>query len=126
MTVPFTAPVLAQGADQHALSNTEIEYTYPELGTVVLRIGDGELGYAWTAGPAAGNQASNLAYQSRKIGDELYLINWHDPENEDFVVLVIDLGASTVHGTALWAYQTDSPGTFFGKAVISRVEGFER
>ncbi len=126
VTVSFIAPVIAQEADQNALSNIEIEYTYPELGTVVLRIGDGELGYAWTSGPSAGIEASNRAYQSRQIGDELYLLNWHDPENEDFVVLVIDLGAAMVHGTALWAYQTDSPGSLFGKAAISRVERFER
>ena len=125
MTIPFAAPVIAEEANSQALSNIEIEYTYPELGTVVLRIGDGELGYAWTAGPSAGNQASNRAYLSRKIGDELYLVNWHDPENVDFVVLVIDFRESMVHGTALWAYQTDSPGTFFGKAAISRVERFE-
>jgi hypothetical protein len=126
VTVSFTARVIAQEADQNGLSNIEIEYTYPELGTVVLRIGDGELGYAWTSGPSAGNEASNRAYRSRKIGNELYLVNWHDPEKEDFVVLVIDLGASMVHGTAFWAYQTNSPGTFFGKAVISRMERFER
>jgi hypothetical protein len=125
LTVAISAPVRAQEDGAASLPNLEIEYTYEELGTVVLRLGDGVLGYVWKTGAGAGNQASNMPYQSRKIGEQLYLVNWHDVEKEDYVVLVIDLGALLVHGSALWAYETEHMGSFFGKATISRVERLE-
>jgi hypothetical protein len=111
LTVAISAPVRAQEDGAASLPNLEIEYTYEELGTVVLRLGDGVLGYVWKTGAG--------------IGEQLYLVNWHDVEKEDYVVLVIDLGALLVHGSALWAYETEHMGSFFGKATISRVERLE-
>ena len=46
--------VRAQESGQQALSNIELEYTYSDGGAVVLKIGDGILGYRWIAGPSAG------------------------------------------------------------------------
>ena len=111
----------AQEPGQQAISNIELEYTYSDGGAVVLKIDDGILGYRWTAGPSAGYEVSDRIYQSRKIGDEIYLVNWHDSENKDYVVLVIDLSEMLVHGSALAAYNTDDPFAFFDKAEIARV-----
>ena len=113
--------VRAQESGQQALSNIELEYTYSDGGAVVLKIGDGILGYRWIAGPSAGYEVTERRYQSRKIAAEIYLVNWHDSENSDYVNLVIDLNEMVVHGSALAAYDSDTPFAFFDIATIARV-----
>ena len=119
-------PVRAQESGQQALSNIELEYTYSDGGAVVLNIGDGILGYRWIAGPSAGYEVTERRYQSRKIAAEVYLVNWHDSENSDYVNLVIDLNEMVVHGSALAAYDSETPFAFFDLAKIARVERLER
>ena len=118
--------VRAQESGQQALSNIELEYTYSDGGAVVLKIGDGILGYRWIAGPSAGYEVTERRYQSRKIAAEIYLVNWHDSENSDYVNLVIDLNEMVVHGSALAAYDSETPFAFFDLAKIARVERLER
>ena len=122
LTIAPLIPAQAQAPGQQALLNIELEYTYHELGTVVLKIGDGKLGYTWTEGPGAGNAVTGKIYQSRKIAEDIYLVTWNDSENSDYVVLVIDLGEMLVHGSALSAYRSQDAFAFFGKAKIARVE----
>ena len=119
-------PVRAQESDQQALSNIELEYTYSDGGAVVLKIGDGILGYRWIAGSSAGYEVTELRYQSRKIAAEVYLVNWHDSENSDYVNLVIDLNEMVVHGSALAAYDSETPFVFFDIAKIARVGKVKR
>jgi hypothetical protein len=119
-------PVRAQESDQQALSNIELEYTYSDGGAVVLEIGDGILGYRWIAGPSAGYEVTERRYQSRKIAAEVYLVNWHDSENSDYVNLVIDLNEMVVHGSALAAYDSETPFVFFDIAKIARVGKVKR
>ena len=119
-------PVRAQESDQQALSNIELEYNYSDGGGVVLKIGDGILSYRWIAGPSSGYEVTERRYQSRKIAAEVYLVNWHDSENSDYVNLVIDLNEMVVHGSALAAYDSETPFAFFDIAKIARVERVER
>jgi hypothetical protein len=119
-------PVRAQESGQQALSNIELEYTYSDGGAVVLKIGDGILGYRWIAGSSAGYEVTERRYQSRKIAAEVYLVNWHDSENSDYVNLVIDLNEMVVHGSALAAYDSETPFAFFDLAKIARVDKLER
>lgn len=124
--VALTAfPIQAQESVRQAISNVELEYTYADGGAVVLKIGEGELGYRWITGPSAGYEVTKRTYQSRKIAPDIYFVNWHDSENSDYVNLVIDLGAMVVHGSALAAYGSENPFAFFDKATISRVEWVE-
>ena len=121
--VALTAyPILAQESVRQAVSNVELEYTYTDGGAVVLKIGEGKLGYRWVAGPSAGYEVTERIYQSRKIAPDIYLVNWHDSENSDYVNLVIDLGAMVVHGSALAAYSSENPFAFFDKAKIVRAD----
>ena len=49
--VALTAyPGHAQDSVRQAISNVELEYTYSDGGAVVLKIGEGKLGYRWIAG----------------------------------------------------------------------------
>lgn len=119
-------PTHAQESIQQAISNVELEYTYSDGGAVVLKIGESKLGYRWIAGPSAGYEVTERTYKSTKIAPDIYLVNWHDSENSDYVNLVIDLGAMVVHGSALAAYSSENPFAFFDKAEISRVAWDEK
>jgi hypothetical protein len=119
-------PTHAQDSARQAISNVELEYTYSDGGAVVLKIGEGKLGYRWIAGPSAGYEVTERVYQSRKSAPDIYLVNWHDSENSDYVNLVIDMDAMVVHGSALAAYGSESPFVFFDKAEIARVLWFEK
>ena len=113
--------VWSQEASLQLLDGMELEYTYTDGGTVVLTFYDDKLRYRWTTGPFAGTEVADRVYQSREIGDELYLVNWHDTEHSNFVTLVIDLQQNVVYDAALVGYGTDQELPLFDSAVIQRV-----
>ena len=111
----------AQEASPQLLDGTELEYTYTDGGAVVLSFYDGKLKYRWTAGQFAGTEVAALVYKSRRIGDELYLVSWHDVDNLNFVTLVINLQQNVLHSSAVVGYGTDREVTLFDGAIIERV-----
>ncbi len=111
----------AQEPEPQLLDGTELEYTYTVRGTVVIAFYDGKLRYRWTAGPLAGTEEKDRVYRSRRIGDELYLVNWHDTENRNVVTLVINLRENVVHSSGLAGYGTVREAVLFDQAVIQRV-----
>ena len=113
---------MAQEASPQLLDGMELEYTYTDGGTVILNFYDGKLKYRWTAGPFAGTEEGDRIYKSRRIGDELYLVNWHDTDNLNFVTLVVNLQQNVLHSSAVIGYGTDQEVTLFDTAVIERVD----
>lgn len=109
----------AQESVDQALSQIELEYTYSDGGTVVLTIKE-KLSYRWTAGSFKGVAVSDRIYKSRRIGDEMYLVNWHDTENKNFVNVIIDLKNQKVYGSGLIAYGTENETSGFDEAKINR------
>lgn len=109
----------AQESVDQALSQIELEYTYLDGGTVVLTIKE-KLSYRWTAGSFKGVAVSDRIYKSRRIGDEMYLVNWHDTENKNFVNVIIDLKNQKVYGSGLIAYETENETSGFDEATINR------
>ena len=125
----FAASVLALGGGLAAsqetaaqlLDGTQIEYAYTDGRAVAMTFHDGKLRYRWIAGPFEGTEVGDLAYQSRKIGDELYLVSWHDTESPTFATMVINLEQNVLYSTALVRYGTDRQATLFQAAIIERV-----
>lgn len=113
--------IYSQEALHHALADVEISYTYTDGGAVTLTLSDGKLGYLWTAGPFAGTEVRGLDYYSRELGESLYFVSWHDPENKNFVTLIFDFSRMVEHGTALIGYETDMEATLFDEARIDNV-----
>jgi len=66
-------PTHAQESVQQAISNVELEYTYSDGGSVVLKIGESKLGYRWIAGPSTGYEVTERTYKSRKIAPDIIL-----------------------------------------------------
>ena len=114
--------VPSQEAQDHALSEIEISYTYSDGGAVTLTLDNGKLGYLWTAGPFEGTEVHGLDYYSKELADSLYFVSWHDPENKNFVTLIFDLDRMIEYGTALIGYDTETETTLFDEARIDEIK----
>jgi hypothetical protein len=105
-----------------ALDGTRLEYTYAEMGTVVVQFDSGRLGFEWTQGPLKGVSGQNFDYRPRQVGDDLFFVNWHEPEARGFVTLYLDLKSNFACSSVLAAYATDDEQTLFHSASVNRVE----
>jgi phenolic acid decarboxylase len=103
------------------LADTEVSYTYQVGGAVTLTVSGRKLGYLWTAGPFEGTEVRDLDYYSKRLGESLYFVSWHDPDNKNFVTLIFDFDQMIEHGTALIGYETDMEVTLFDEARIDSV-----
>jgi len=111
----------SQEVQNHALADTEVSYTYQDGGAVTLTVSGGKLGYLWTAGPFEGTEVRDLDYYSKRLGESLYFVSWHDPDNKNFVTLIFDFDQMIEYGTALIGYETDMEVTLFDEARIDSV-----
>ena len=104
------------------LDGTLMVYTYPEMGTVRVSFDNGSVSFEWIAGPLKGEAGEDFAYRARKVGDDQFFANWHEPDAHGFVTLHIDFKAERVHSSVLAAYATDDEQVLFHSASIDRVE----
>jgi hypothetical protein len=107
------------------LDGLELDYTYEGGGQVIASFARGRLNYRWLSGPFAGVEESGLNYQSRHVRDEIYLVNWHDKGNSNFVTLIIDLARKKVHSSALLYYGSENEVESFGEAAINQASRSE-
>ena len=107
---------------EHLLDGVDFEYFYQTGGGLRISFAEGLLGYEWIVGPRKGNKASNIPYQSRKIGDDLFLVNWQEKDKPDFVTLVIDLEQNVMYSSAILRYGTDQEVIHFNGAIIERAQ----
>lgn len=106
---------------EHLLDGTSFEYYYQTGGGLKIAFADGKLEYEWISGSRKGNKAGDIAYQSRKIGNELFIVNWQEKDKPDFVTLVIDLEHSVMYSSAILRYGTEDEVIHFNGAIIERV-----
>ncbi len=109
-----------------ALDGTRMVYTYPEMGTVRVAFAGGRVSFEWLAGPLEGESGRDFAYRARKVGDDQFFVNWHEPDARGFVTLHIDFETERVRSSVLAAYATDDEQVFFHGAAIDRVESSSR
>ncbi|WP_068547175.1 MoaF-related domain-containing protein [Thalassotalea crassostreae] len=107
---------------EHLLDGVSFEYFYQTGGGLKISFDDGLLGYEWISGQRKGNKASNIPYQSRKIGERLFIVNWQEKDKPDFVTLVIDLKHNTMYSSAILRYGTEQEVIHFNGAIIERLE----
>ena len=83
---------------------------------------NGTLGYEWIKGPRKGNKADKIPYQSRKIGDDLYIVNWQEKNKPDFVSLIINLKDKVMYSSAILRYGTEQEMIHFKEAEIKNIK----
>ena len=105
---------------KHPLDGFELDYTYDGGGQIIVSFSDQLLGYRWLSGPFEGVEENGLGYNSRHLRDQMYLVNWHDTDNYNFVTLVIDLARKKVYSSALLYYGSQNKVESFSEATINR------
>ncbi len=105
-----------------SLDGTLLEYTYEELGTVQVIFKSGRIAFEWIAGPLKGEKGENFEYRSKRLADQQFFVNWHEPDARGFVTVVYDLNKGTVCSSVLAAYGTENEQRLFETATIHRVE----
>ena len=111
---------------RHALTNAlngkRLNYTYAEMGTVVVELNDGRLGFEWIDGPLQGQSGQDFDYHAREVGDDQYFVSWHEPKSRGFVTLYLDLENRFACSSVLAGYATDEEQSLFHSASINAVE----
>ena len=104
------------------LDGTLLEYTYPELGTVIVEFYNGLMRFEWIAGPLKGEVGKDFVYRARELGESRYFVSWHEPEQRGFVTLFADLEKGSVCSSVLAGYATEDEQVLFHEATIQRVK----
>lgn len=114
----------ARGANEkHLLDGISIDWTYTSSGSgMLLSFENGLAEYEWISGSRKGRSAKDIPYQSRKIGDDMYLLNWVQPEKPDFITLIFDFKNNTAYSSGLIGYGTERQRNLFLDGIINSVE----
>ena len=113
---------LKYNAAEHLLDGTSFEYFYQTGGGLKLSFNDGKLQYVWIKGSRKGNSAKDIPYQSRKIGNDMFIVNWQEPDKPDFVTLVINFEQNVMYSSAILRYGTKEEMIHFNGAIMERVQ----
>jgi hypothetical protein len=112
--------VQSAGSNQ-PFDDIALDYTYSTGGSITAAFEKGLARYTWLSGPFQGVEERDLEYRSKRVGEEVFVVNWHDKSNFNFVTLFIDLRTKVVHSSALLYYGTPKEVTSFDTAVISSI-----
>ncbi|WP_026942207.1 hypothetical protein [Hellea balneolensis] len=105
------------------LDGTTIDWMYPSSGArMILSFENGLAQYEWIAGARKGNVVTGIPYQSRQISDNVYLLNWVQPEKPDFITLIFDFNENVAFSSGLLGYGTERQRNLFLNGVIYSVE----
>lgn len=123
VSTPATAPN-SNGMDgRNLLDGTRINWTYNSSGaSMALSFQNGLAEYIWTAGSRQGRSAKDIPYNSRKIGEDMYLINWVQPEKPDFITLIFDFENDAAYSSGLIGYGTERQRNLFLDGTIDSVK----
>jgi hypothetical protein len=95
------------GEPEHLLDGYSFNYQYQTGKAIHMEFYDGLGKYEWITGPGKGNGNQDIPYRSRKIGDDLYLINWHETGLKDYLTLVFDFKNMTVYSSVIIGYENN-------------------
>ena len=106
---------------QHVLDGTIIEYQYQNGWAIHMELYNGMLKYEWIAGPPKGKSNQDLQYRSRKIGPNMYLINWYEESKPDFITLVFNFDNNVMYSSGLLMIGTKEQFSLFHGGIIDEV-----
>ncbi|MCM4158251.1 hypothetical protein, partial [Gramella sp. AN32] len=93
------------GQPEHFLDGYSLNFQYQDGTALHMEFYNGKAKYEWVAGPATGNGNTDIPYRSRKIGNELYLINWQETDKKDYLTLVFDFEKMLMHSSIIVGYE---------------------
>lgn len=106
--------------DEHLLDGTSMNYYYQNGSAVHVDFKDGQFFFKWIAGPNK-DAEGNAKYRSRKIGDKMYLVNFHETSNSTFVTIVFNFNQNVISTSAIIAPNSDQESIIFEGGIIENL-----
>lgn len=116
------------GEPEHLLDGYSYNYQYQNGKAIHMEFYDGKAKYEWINGPRKGKGNKDIPYRCRKIGDDVYLVNWHETGIKDYLTLVLDFKHMTVYSSIIIGYENnpDRPRrTTFDAGIIDHLKRAE-
>ncbi|WP_139955990.1 MoaF-related domain-containing protein [Flavicella sediminum] len=113
---------------EHFLDGYSFNFQYQNGTAIHMEFYKGKAKYEWLLGPGKGNGNSDIPYRSRKIGNDLYLVNWHEVGLKDYLTIVFDFNNMTVHSSIIIGYENKPERTLktvFRSGVIDHLKRTE-
>ncbi|MDD7913281.1 MoaF-related domain-containing protein [Polaribacter ponticola] len=107
--------------EEHLLNGTSFTFQYQNAGAVDISFANDSLTYKWLNGRNADKPAQTYSYKSTKIDAGIYLVNWHEPDTENFVTQVYNFNSNTVKVSVISKYGGEKPFLGFQSGVIEHV-----
>ena len=122
-----SAPAVPEpGSPEHLLDGIGFNYFYQNGSGIQIAFYNGMVQYEWIAGPRTGNRGEDIPYDSRQLGDDLFLVSWHEPEKPDYLSLVINLENNVIYSSAILRYGTENELVVFQGGIIEHVTRTDR
>ncbi|KAA5827646.1 hypothetical protein FPF71_02055 [Algibacter amylolyticus] len=93
------------GTAEHLLDGYSLNFQYQDGKAIHMEFNNGEAEYKWILGPGKGRGNKDIPYRSRKIGDQLYIVNWHETGIKDYLTIVFDFEKMVVHSSIIIGYE---------------------
>lgn len=103
------------------LENVKAGYQAFANGDVEGAVSNWDENIKWIAGPNEGADGS-VDYRSRKIGDKMYLVNFHEPSNSTFVTIVFNFNQNVISTSAIIAPNSDRENIIFEGGIIENLK----
>lgn len=111
---------------EHLLDGTSMNYYYQNGGGIHFEIYNGMLKYEWIVGPRKGHKNKDLAYNSRKIGDKMYLVSWLEEAHPDYTTLIFNFNNNVMYSSGIFRYGTENQFTRFNGGIIENLTLVEK
>ena len=107
---------------EHLLDGYSFTYQYQNGEAIHITFDDGKLTYKWIEGRRQTNPTKTFPYLSRQIDDGIYLVNWHEIEEKNFITLVFNLSNRVASSSVLVRYGNEEPIIAFQGGIIEHME----
>jgi|TARA_B110000263_G_C15252227_1_gene484684 hypothetical protein len=95
------------GEPEHLLDGYSLNLQYQSGDAIHLEFYEGMGKYQWITGRNKGKGDQDIPYRSRKIGDDLYLLNWHETDKKDYLTVVFDFKNMVVYNSIIIGYENN-------------------
>ncbi|MDW5288725.1 MoaF-related domain-containing protein [Formosa sp. PL04] len=113
------------GEPEHLLDGYSMNFQYQNGTAIHMAFSNGKAEYKWLVGPGKGNGNQDISYRSLKIGENLYLINWHEIDKNDYLTIVFDFDKMIVHSSIIVGYKNEAKRplqTVFRSGIIDHLK----
>lgn len=115
----ITLPAMSQG--EQLLDGTSLNYQYQNGSAVQAEFVEGQYKYLWTAGPFKDLEGKEK-YQSKKIGDKLYMINFKVESTSTFATIIFNFDQSVMYSSVIFNPKTEQEQIFMEGGIIDHLK----